>query len=387
MNKKDYVLFNLIKSSIWGTKIEDKIDQEIYTEMKEHSLIALPAPRLSALGLSNTLMREWKNCVLQQISFYTQYVYIQSAIGLTVPYVILKGTSASQYYPQPELRAMGDIDIITRREDFETAYQELLNNGYKMIMEENREIALVKNGICVELHRYYASLNNVHAAQYLDDLIIENINPSHVLPDVVNGLVLLEHINQHLEHGLGLRQIIDWMMFVDKYLTEDNWRYFYSLAQKVGLEKLAITTTHMCELYLGLPKRNWSAKSDDNLCKQLMNYILSCGNFGNKRTSDADISENAFAYASTLKTTYKLLQRQGLCNWEAAQKHKILRPFAWIYQANRYVFKGLKRNRAIYKLKNEYAAARRRNKMFQALGVKTAAKRIVVYKNGKYAKE
>ena len=143
----------------------------------------------------------------------------------------------------------------------------------------------------------------------------------------------------------------------------------------------------MCELYLGLPGRKWSEKADNHVCKQLMDYILSCGNFGNKRTSDADISENVFAYASTVKTTYKLLQRQGLYNWEAAKKHKILKPFAWIYQANRYIFRGLKRNKAVFKLKDEYTAARKRNKMFQALGVKTAAKRIVVYKNGKYVKE
>ena len=363
-------MFDLISAALFQHEKSLYADQELFAELTNQTILALSAPVFSSLNISGELRKEWKKAILELVSFNERYFYVQSILPITVPYVILKGTSAAQYYPHPEFRTMGDIDIITRREDYETAYQELLKNGYAVIRKENRETALARNGICIELHRYYASLNNVSAAQYLDDLIIENINPSHVLPDMVNGLVLLEHISQHLEHGLGLRQIIDWMMFVDKCLTEENWKDFYSLAQKIGLEKLAIATTHMCELYLGLPGRKWSEKADNHVCKQLMDYILSCGNFGNKRTSDADISENVFAYASTVKTTYKLFK-----------------PFAWIYQANRYIFRGLKRNKAVFKLKDEYTAARKRNKMFQALGVKTAAKRIVVYKNGKYVKE
>ena len=387
MDKKDYILFNLIKLSLWGIQTEDTIDREIFAEMKDQSLIALPTSGLTSLKMPETLLREWKACILQHVSYNLQYGHMESTLNLSVPYVILKGSSAAQYYPEPELRTQGDIDIMTKREDFDAAFRQLINDGYVVVNEENRETALIKNGIVVELHRRFASLNDIEQAKYLDELIVQHINPSHVLPDLVNGLTLLEHISQHLENGLGLRQIIDWMMFVDKCLPDNKWKDFSILAQKTGLETLAITVTHMCELYLGLSGRKWSEKADVNLCEQLMNYILSCGNFGNKRTSDADISQNVFAYASTVKTAYRLLQRQGLCNWKAAQKHSVLKPFAWIYQANRYIFRGLRRNRAVYKLRDEFTAAKRRNKMFHALGVKTAAKRIVIYKNGKYVKE
>ena len=62
-------------------------------------------------------------------------------------------------------------------------------------------------------------------------------------------------------------------------------------------------------------------------------------------------------------------------------------PFAWIYQGFRYVSRGIKRDSAVSKLKEEYAAARKRNEMFDALGVKIRTRGLAVYRNGKYVKE
>lgn len=60
-----------------------------------------------------------------------------------------------------------------------------------------------------------------------------------VLPPLENGLVLLAHVNQHLGSGLGLRQILDWQMFVDAHLTDELWeRGFQHAAQQIGMEKL-----------------------------------------------------------------------------------------------------------------------------------------------------
>ncbi len=381
-------IYNIIKYSIWGNGDVPHADKNAFEEMTHHAIAALPAPCLSSLDLSPELKKEWKTYIIQQVSFYTQCCYEQSQLAIDVPYVVLKGTSAAKYYPYPEYRAMGDIDIMTRREDFDTACKQLVNSGYQIVNEIYKEKELTKDGICIDIHRQFASLNNPDYVKYLDDLIIDNINPTHELPDPINGLVLLDHINQHLEGGLGLRQIIDWMMFVDKCLSDKEWPEFFELVKKIGLEKLAIVCTHMCEMYLGLPHREWCADADVDLCNQLMEYVLACGNFGNKRNSDlSSISEGVFAFASTPKMIFKVLQKQGMKNWEAAQKYNFLRPFAWIYQLFRYASKGLKRKNATSQIRAEYCRAKKRNAMFDALGVKTAAKGIVMYIDDKYVKE
>ncbi len=386
ITKASQVVFEIIKLCLWGNELTS-IDQEAFYEMKRHAIAALPTSYLSTLKLSPDLAIEWKKTVIQQVSFYSAYCLEQSKLPITVPYVILKGTSAAKYYPNPEFRTMGDIDIMTRREDFDTACKQLMDNGYTMLKDIYKEAELIKDGIQIDIHRQFASLNNPDHVKYLDDLIIANINPSHELPDCINGLVLIDHINQHLEEGLGLRQIIDWMMFVDKCLPDEKAPEFLEEAEKIGLDRLAVVCTRMCEIYLGLPSRKWCARAEVKLCEQLMEYVMACGNFGNKKQSDADISEKALAYASSLKSGFGLLQRQGLINWEAAQKYKILRPFAWIYQLFRYLIRGLNREKAASKIKAEYAAAKRKTAMLNALGVKTATKGLVMYKDGKYVKE
>ena len=384
MNKEK--LTDLIRLSWWGTGTV-VADRDIYEEMKQQTIAVLPADCLSSLGLSHELLHEWKKHILEQLVLYDHYLHEQTNLPISVPYVVLKGTAAAQYYPHPEYRMMGDIDIMTRREDFNIAYQQLLDHGFHAEKVLNREASLVRGWVAVELHQRFASLNDPDQAKYFDDLIIDNITPSHTLPDPINGLVILEHISKHMESGLGLRQIIDWMMFVDKCLPDEKWPEFCQMAAKINIDKLAIVTTKMCEKYLGLPHREWCADADTDLCDQLMEYILSCGNFGNKMTSDAAISENAFAFASTPKMAFKLLQMQGLTNWKAAKEHKILKPFAWIYQAFRYASRGLKRKGAVSKIKAEYSAAMKRNAMLNSLCVTRQEKGMAILKDGKYVKE
>lgn len=379
-------LLNAIQFAIWG-KGHVSLDEHVFDEMKQHAIAALFAPYIAHVEMSPELREEWKKYCLRQVSYNVHYKYEQSHLGINVPYVILKGLSAAQYYPYPDYRTMGDIDVMTQRKDYDIAFKQLVDNGYSIVKDTYKETSLVKNNICIDLHRQFASLNDPEQVQYLDDLIINNINPNHVLPDPINGCVLLNHINQHLEQGLGLRQIIDWMMFVDKCLPDEKWPEFYELVKNIGLEKLAVVSTRMCELYLGLPARQWSASAEINLCTQLMEYVLACGNFGNKKNSDADISETAFTYIRTPKAWFGLLQKQGQINWKSAQKHKVLKPFAWVYQLIRYASRGLKRERAIYKIKEEYVSARKKMALFDALGVKTATKGLVIYKDGKYVKE
>lgn len=390
---KARLLLELVKSAIWGDDlVKEEISAELYEEIYKQAIISLPALILNKLSMSSDIRDAWKESIIQEALFYNRYIYAQSTLPVQVPYIILKGTTAAQYYPHPEYRTMGDIDIITRKEDYLEACSMLVDGGYQEVTGTHeaatgRHRGFVKNGIHVEVHLFFSLLNDTEQAKYLDDVIIQNINPTHMLPDLINGLVLLEHISQHLENGLGLRQIIDWMMYVDKCLPDDKWHEFEPMSERIGLKTLAIVTTRMCEIYLGLPEHSWCRGADVNLCSQLMDYVLRSGNFGNKRISDSDVGENVFAIVRSPKATFRLLQNRGVVNWKAAQKNRFLRPFAWIYQMWRYIVKGLAREDASSKIKREYKAAKKRNKMLDTLGVRQAAKGNIIFKNGEFIKK
>ena len=112
-----------------------------------------------------------------------------------------------------------------------------------------------------------------------------------MFPPLENVLVLLEHINQHLEKGLGLRQILDWALYVDKALDDDTWEHtFAPVVHRLGLDRLAITVTRMCQLYLGLrPDITWCASADEKVCDSLMKGLMQ--DVKKTRTKDALMEE------------------------------------------------------------------------------------------------
>lgn len=369
-------MLELIRIALWGEKATiHNVDWDEYAEMRKHAIAAIPALVLPKLSICPELQEVWKKSILQQVASYAYYKHEQINLPITVPYVILKGMAAAKYYPHPEYRAMGDIDIMTKTKDYQAACSMLLDNGYREITSESeatfgRHRSFRKNSIVVEVHVRFALLRNSKKEKKLDDIITQNINESHYLPDIINGLVLLDHINQHLAVGLGLRQIIDWMMYADKCLYDGQWPEFKALAKEIGLETLAVTVTEMCVMFLGLPKRDWCANADRALCQELMDYILSCGNFGNKKRGAENIGVGVFAYARSIFTSFRLLNMRGVVNWKAAKKHIWLRPFAGFYQLFRYLHRGLGRDEALVKLRNEFHTAKKKNKLLDKLGVR-----------------
>ena len=184
-----------------------------------------------------------------------------------------------------------------------------------------------------------------------------------------DGIVLLEHVNHHMENGIGLRQIVDWMMFADKCLPDEKWPQFRDMARRCGLEKLAVAVTRMCEIYMGLPRRSWCAGADEGVCRDLMEYVLSCGNFGRKRDQGSRASASFFSSTRSPVSTLRFLQNRGMITWKAAQDHAWLRPFAWLHQAGRYMKAGFRREKALSRLKAEIEESRRRNELFDAVGI------------------
>ena len=376
-------MLNIIKSSLWNTR-SSTADEHIYNEMRKHALIALPANILSSIEMPSDLRQKWEQDILRQICYYCNYMYIQNSLPVTVPYVVLKGTSAAQYYPYPKFRTMGDIDIITKRDNYDCACKQLIDDGFVETTchadkERGRHRSFVKNKFIVEVHAFFASMNDVDKAEYFDDLIINNINDSHILPHTINGLVLIEHINQHMEEGLGLRQIIDWMMFVDKCLPDDKWMEFEEYVRKIGLKSLAIAVTRMCEIYLGLSEHEWCSSADEGLCSELMDYILACGNFGTNVSSEQKMALSRAIDLNHPIRLIKELQARGSNNWEVA-RNPVLRPFAWVWQ-------GLQLSKSSRGVIKQYSRAKELDKMFNALGVRRSKNGIVYYKDGEYYKK
>lgn len=359
---------------------------EFYKLLTEHAIVGLSSPVIKYIPDGcEQLKNKWKNDIYTQTFNCMNIVSVQSELlrelkKRDIPVCVIKGTSASYYYPHPQLRTMGDIDILTLPELFDSAYSCLTETGWRDVTKEaelikGRHKCLKKNNVCLELHHHVSSeiLKRNHRDAFFDSLIFSAITPeSSRLPDAENGLVLLGHIAQHMESGIGLRQIIDWMMFCDRCLNDEMWYgSFRENAGGSGLELLAITVTRMCQKYLGLSCENitWCKNADEKVCDELLDYILNCGNFGKNRGILERRSVSSLPSLSHPPEFFAYLQQRGLKYWSECRKHPWLKPFAWAWQLSRYVRIAAVNKVGIAKLNAIYDEGAKRRELFTALGL------------------
>ena len=331
----------------------------VYAEMKEHAIAFLAQKWLEngakKTGMDEALRNEWlRGCMRQQVRWIqimgAQERLLNVLAENQIECVIIKGAAAAINYPQPSLRAMGDIDFLVKRADYERAAKVLEENGYEQEHGHNvshHHYGYRKDGVSFELHRRLGIVqesDEATLALFEDGIARRQMVQIGtfrypILPAELNGLVLMFHINQHLRSGLGLRQIIDWMMYLDR---NDNLQELLPLFRQTGMEKLALTVTAMCREYLGLggmSEETGEVAAREALVidpgayptQELMDYIYEKGNFGTKSGEEGKIA-SVFLIATSPLQLFKRLQAGGLSRWKAAGKYRFLRPFAWIYQ-------------------------------------------------------
>ena len=378
MTREETALLQLIRKSQFDTPIDfswDDIDMsKLYKDASHQSVLGLIAPLIPAEYSDDT----WRKAQFQQESAYVRHCGAQDELKLTldtahIPFVILKGNAAAIYYKKPMHRAMGDIDFLVPQELFDAAKDALVAEGYMEGHDGPRHLALKKDKTSYELHHRFSHEIDI------EDYLIEGLKKpelneidDHVfpmLPRLANGLVLLDHMRNHLKSALGLRQVIDWMMYVYRNLDDDFWaNEFEPVARAKGMDTLAITATRMCQIYLGLPDTiTWCNNADEDTCREFMEVLLVTGNFGRKNGRGTSVE----TVTTSIKRVglFHWLQYAGEVNWKAYHKHHWLKPFCWLHQICRYAKKGFQSGRSSKQLKNDLDRSSDRYKLLQKLKI------------------
>lgn len=182
--------------------------------------------------------------------------------------VVLKGCSVAAYYPVPEYRKSGDIDLLFENmEEVRRAGKVLEKYNYFFKEEQHANHHLVyqgPEGIDVELHAMLAEpfdderINHrmeelmgsyLEAREELVTLGVQIPVPSKPL----QALELLLHMLQHfLRAGFGLKLLSDWVVFWNRVKDGETAARFVKLAEECGVTGFAKAVTLLCEKYLGL---------------------------------------------------------------------------------------------------------------------------------------
>ena len=307
------MIFDILKASLFTNETLVFSDwQLLFEEMKQQTVAALPYNILPEEA------KEWRTYCLRQQGQFVRMMHAQeqliSLLELNgISCVILKGAAAAMYYPYPMLRTMGDVDFLVKRCDLEKTASLLEANGYLLEKDKNSKIhhySYLKDNITIELHWRLPIISEQDERRLsffeegIDHREWHEIdgNKFPVFPNVLNGLVFIFHIDHHLRSGIGLRQIVDWMMYVSRLSAED-WEKLQPLLADNGEEKLAKTVTILCQRYLGLPR---FIEDDASLpVDELLSYILEKGNFGRKAGVKGSMA--SFSMSFTEKGGFVLL--------------------------------------------------------------------------------
>jgi len=185
-----------------------------------------------------------------------------------IPVVVLKGCGVASYYPVPEYRKSGDVDLLLPNMDDVYAAGKLMEKrGYSLKEEQHANHHLVyqgPDGIDLELHAMLAEpFDDEKINQKMEELL-----PLYFQDDVktrtmgvevptaksaLQALELLLHMLQHfLRAGFGLKLLADWVVFWNKERDPETAKWFTQLAEECGVTGFAKAVTLLCEKYLGL---------------------------------------------------------------------------------------------------------------------------------------
>jgi len=166
-----------------------------------------------------------------------------------IGHCVLKGSSLARLYPMPELRISGDVDILINPDD-EKQVMEFLEKRNFIVREreENAQNFTAKHPKA-GLFEIHVKLFDGEFDKYVlkgqfkvKEPFSEMINPDGTTLNVLgktDGLYFAaSHMIKHfVKDGLGLRQISDWLLYVEKYGDEVDMESFNAVIKELEFEK------------------------------------------------------------------------------------------------------------------------------------------------------
>ena len=362
IDRNEKAVLHLIGRALFGHAVTLDRDTDlnaVLREAKDQSMLATVYCSLTEEELSRISpadQQKWRMTFFKFVAKSQQLLYEQANVISLLEkngtrFALLKGSSCAANYPDPSLRAMGDVDILVAPDEQQAVVELLQADGYSEVVEEDHHCHLTvrKGRVSVEVHREPNGLfineddalrERIDAffADALDHVQMENGYPA--LSDCHQAVVLVLHKLEHfLAGGLGLRQLCDWAMFVKKRMTAELWGELEPLLESFGLLTFTLMVTRACIDHLGLPAEDapWAATADKELSDKVMEHIIRSGNFGVK---DKAYGEKFFVDShskSRISSLFKTVGASCRTHWPVCARHPILMPVAPFVVYARYL--------------------------------------------------
>ncbi len=299
-------IISLIKSAITGEKLslpESFELNNVLTVSKKHNISTIIYYGALNCGISQSesVMNDLFSCTCQNIAVsemqnYSIKCLFEEFEKANIDFMPLKGSVLKKLYPKPEMRIMGDADILIKTEQYGIIKSIMQKLGYTEAVESDHELAWYKNGMLVELHkRIIPSYNKDFYAYFGDGWRLAKPTDTNrfEMGAEDNMIYLFTHFAKHYrDAGIGIRHIVDLWVY-RLHNTDLNEDYINTELQKLGLY----------EFYVNINKTlaNWfDGCEEDSVTELITETIFLSGVYG---------TEDSHIISSALKTSKKTGKR------------------------------------------------------------------------------
>ena len=387
-SEEEIYLLALFNAALNGTQTEGfeytKTDiNRILGEAQKHAVLSVLYDVLEQIALTEEqreqIEKNSRQIVLQnyRLLFLTKYL-VELLEKNQIPTVVLKGVSTASWYPVPELRKSGDVDLLIPKDIKLAKVVHILKSiGFveKMQQHANYHTELVsQDGIAVEIHtefteKFADKRINISMEQQVQGAFSSAVKDNGmgiklpVLSRAYHAYELLLHMLHHFTtSGFGLKLLCDWVVCWNQEWSKDEKDYFHRLTKESATERFAEAVTEVCAVYLGLKRENyaWDYVATEIPTQELMREILDAEEFGRN-----DNNRMVMMGGTGLTAYIKEFHHQMHLNFPRAGKCFLIWPVLWVITLVRFLWNNKRvRNTSAREILRE---AKRRSELMEWL--------------------
>lgn len=378
-------IITLLKSAITGEKLplpeEFDIDSA-YSIIKRHHMTALVYA-----GAINCGIDQKKAAMQQLFQSYCKALQVSErqmrALAKLfsvfdeegIDYLPVKGCVMKALYPKPELRMMGDADILIRMEQYDRIVPMMKELGYSLDGEYAQHFIWESDSLRVELHK---RLMNPHSnrqySYFWNGWEYAEIykDTRYIMNEEYTFAFLFTHFTKHYAgDGIGCRHVVDLWIYLRSHPEMDE-AHLEIILKKLNLWKFYQNIRRLIAVW-------FEDVVPDEKSEFITNIIFSNGSWGtldNRTLNNGawDMGKSSSAAKSRTKYIWRLffpdmafLRRK----YPILQKHPWLLPAVWCVRGLRKIVSvrsiWAKHSRTVHMLNKEKLADRK--EMLQYVGL------------------
>ena len=252
------IVFRLVRGALEGTVPEvGQMDAHrwwrLFWLMQQNHVAAMTADTMAARELPHDVTIPWlaerdkaERWHRNQEEVQQEIVGIMKQHGIET--LVLKGTHTAQYYPKPELREFGDLDLyfFDRHDEADKVAAEVLK--VTVSNEAHHHSKYNYRGVTVESHYDFVN-SHYPPSNSRYEVLLKELVPSPTF----EVLFLLRHMAGHFAASrITLRDLVDWTLTCRAQHDKVDWNLVDKTIREFGMTEFAAALNSIASQRFGI---------------------------------------------------------------------------------------------------------------------------------------